>query len=192
MSATLVRKSVRARVRAVRGLALLLLSLAALACARSGDDTRSGYEVSARFPHDTTAYTQGLVWDDSVLYESTGRYSHSELRRVELRTGRVLASRALPPDRYGEGLALLNGRLHQLTWTSGVGYVYDAATLAPLDSFAYAGQGWGLATDGTVLFMSDGSDSIRVLEPKTLTAHHREGPSLPPARVSLLAGTTNR
>lgn len=165
----LVRKLVRAKVREVRVIALLLLTLVAAACARPGDETPPAYEVTARFPHDTTAYTQGLVWDDSVLYESTGRYAHSELRRVDLRTGRVLASRTLGNDRFGEGLALLGGRLYQITWQSGVGYVYDAATLAPLDSFTYAGEGWGLATDGTVLFMSDGSDSIRVLSPRTLT-----------------------
>ncbi len=167
---TLVRKLVRAKVREVRGLALLLMTLGGLACARPGDDSPPEFEVTARFPHDTTAYTQGLVWDDSVLYESTGRYAHSELRRVELRTGRVLASRALPTSRYGEGLALLGGRLYQLTWKSRVGYVYDAATLAPLDSFTYAGEGWGLATDGAALLMSDGSDSVRVLSPATFRA----------------------
>lgn len=166
----LVRKLVRARVREVRGLALLLVTLVGLACARSGAEAPPEFEVTARFPHDTTAYTQGLVWDDSVLYESTGRYSHSELRRVELRTGRVLASHALPASRYGEGLARVGGRLYQLTWRSGVCYVYDAATLAPLDSFTYAGEGWGLATDGAALFMSDGSDSVRVLSPATFTA----------------------
>ena len=148
--------------------ALLMLTLTGLACApTSADVLPSDFEVTARFPHDTTAYTQGLIWDDSVLYESTGRYAHSELRRVELRTGRVLASHLLSSDRFGEGLALLKGRLHQLTWESGKGYVYDAATLAPLDSFTYAGQGWGLATDGKVLYMSDGSDSIRILSPET-------------------------
>lgn len=168
----LVRKLVRARVKEVRALAVMLLTLVAAAgataCASAGADPGATFEVTARYPHDTTAYTQGLVWDDSVLYESTGRYSHSELRRVELRTGRVLASHKLPADRYGEGLALLGGRLYQLTWQSQVGYVYDAATLAPLDSFAYGGEGWGLATDGTALFLSDGSDSIRVLDPATL------------------------
>lgn len=125
------------------------------------------YEVTARYPHDVTAYTQGLVWADSVLYESTGRYAHSELRRVDLATGQVLARHTLGGDRFGEGLAVLGGRLYQLTWESQVAYVYDAATLAPLDSFSYAGQGWGLATDGTVLWMSDGSDSLRLLDPAT-------------------------
>ncbi len=123
------------------------------------------FEVVAEFPHDTGAYTQGLIWQDSVLYESTGRYGDSEVRRVDLRTGKVLASTPLSKDRFGEGLALLNGRLFQLTWESQVGYVYDAITLARVDSFTYAGEGWGLATDGSSLIMSDGSDSLRYMSP---------------------------
>lgn len=107
------------------------------------------------------------MWTDSVLLESTGLYGHSELRRVDLHSGRVLASRALPADRFGEGLALLNGRLYQLTWKEGMAYTYDAATLAPRDSLRYPGEGWGLATNGTSLIMSDGSDSLRVLSPTT-------------------------
>ena len=149
-------------------LAALLVSLVLSACG-SGERDRSAasYQVTGRFPHDPTAYTQGLVWADGALFESTGLYGHSELRRVDLRSGRVLASRPLTADRFGEGLALLNGRLYQLTWKEGVAYTYDAATLAPRDSFPYAGQGWGLATDGTSLIMSDGSDSLRVLSPAT-------------------------
>jgi glutamine cyclotransferase len=149
-------------------LAALLVSLVLSACG-SGERHRSAasYEVTGRFPHDPTAYTQGLVWADSILFESTGLYGHSELRRVDLRSGRVLASRPLTADRFGEGLALLKGRLYQLTWKEGVAYAYDAATLAPRDSFHYAGEGWGLATDGTSLIMSDGSDSLRVLSPAT-------------------------
>jgi len=138
----------------------------AVACGgeRAGPDA---FSVTATFPHDPTAYTQGLLWADSVLFESTGLYGHSDVRRVDLRSGRVLASRPLPADRFGEGLALLHGRLYQLTWESGVAYTYDAATLAPGDSFHYEGQGWGLATDGKSLIMSDGSDSLRIVSPET-------------------------
>ena len=142
-----------------------ILSLAT--CGREASHRSDSYDVTASFPHDSDAYTQGLVWGDSSLYESTGRYGHSELRREDLRTGRVLASRALPANRFGEGLALLRGRLYQLTWKAGVAYTYDAATLTPRDSFQYAGEGWGLATDGTTLIMSDGSDSLRVLSPES-------------------------
>ncbi len=79
----------------------------------------------------------------------------------------MLSSQPLAANRFGEGLALLKGRLYQLTWKEHVAYTYDAATLAPRDSFHYAGEGWGLATDGTSLIMSDGSDSLRILSPVT-------------------------
>jgi glutamine cyclotransferase len=141
------------------------LGLVAAAC---GDGNASTvYEVTARFPHDSAAYTQGLLWADSGLFESTGLYGRSSVRRVDLRTGRVLASRSLPASEFGEGLALLKGRLYQLTWKNGVAHTYDASTLAPRDSFRYPGEGWGLTTDGTSLIMSDGSDSLRFLSPAT-------------------------
>jgi glutaminyl-peptide cyclotransferase len=159
-------KEQSARTAFAKGLRALL-SLAVAACGIGERRQPAAFEVTARFPHDPTAYTQGLVWADSVLFESTGQYGHSDVRRVDLRSGRVLASRPLPPDRFGEGLALMHDRLYQLTWESGVAYTYDAATLAPRDSFRYAGQGWGLATDGTSLIMSDGSDSLRFLSPAT-------------------------
>lgn len=125
------------------------------------------FEITARYPHDSAAYTQGLVFADGVLLESTGRYGHAELRRVDIRSGRVLAAVRLAPDRFGEGLALLRGRLYQLTWKAGVAYTYDAATFALVDSLSYPGEGWGLATDGASLIMSDGSDSLRFLAPAT-------------------------
>lgn len=144
----------------------VLFALAAVAC---GGERRASerFDVTARFPHDSGAYTQGLFWADSVLYESTGRYGHSDVRRVDLTTGRVLAKHDLAPDKFGEGLALAGGRLYQLTWKSGIAYVYDPATLALVDSIRYPGEGWGLTTDGTQLVMSDGSDSLRFMEPST-------------------------
>ncbi|HEU4642570.1 MAG TPA: glutaminyl-peptide cyclotransferase [Gemmatimonadaceae bacterium] len=151
----------------VASLSVLLASLALAACRDVERRGPSDYLVTARYPHDPAAFTEGLLWADSTLFESIGLYGHSELRRVDLRSGRVLASRALSSNRFGEGLALLKGRLYQLTWKAGVAYTYDAATLAPGDSFHYAGEGWGLATDGTSLIMSDGSDSLRVLSPAT-------------------------
>ena len=146
--------------------AIIALAATFLVSACSATDA-APYTVTAHFPHDSTAYTQGLLWADSVLFESTGLYGHSDVRRVDLRSGRVLASHALAGDRFGEGLALLKGLLYQLTWREHVAYTYDAATLAPRDSFHYAGEGWGLTTDGTSLIMSDGSDSLRVLSPAT-------------------------
>jgi glutamine cyclotransferase len=146
----------------------ILAALSVVAACGGGEPHQPApYDVTGHFPHDPAAYTQGLVWADGVLFESTGMYGHSEVRRVDLRSGRVIATRKLPADRFGEGLALLKGRLYQLTWKEGVAYTYDAATLAPRDSFHYAGEGWGLTTDGTSLIMSDGSDSLRVLSPAT-------------------------
>jgi glutamine cyclotransferase len=133
------------------------------------------FTVVRRFPHDATAYTQGLVYRDSVLYESTGLLGQSQVRRVDLATGAVQKAVALAPDRFGEGLALLDGRLFQLTWKGQVGYVYDAATLARVDSFSYTGEGWGLTTDGTSLIMSDGTDTLRYLDPRTFQVQRRVG-----------------
>jgi len=142
------------------------MMLAAVAC---GGERRTPerFDVAARYPHDSAAYTQGLFWADSVLFESTGRYGHSDVRRVDLKTGRVLAKHDLPPDRFGEGLALVGGRLYQLTWKEGIAYVYDPSTLALVDSVRYPGEGWGLTTDGKQLIMSDGSDSLRFMDPPT-------------------------
>src|SRR5215216_5853643 len=153
--------------RMCRSMKILLAAVTLIVGGSCGREEPAAFEVTARFPHDPTAYTQGLVWTDSVLFESTGQYGHSQVRRVDLHSGRVLAARALGADRFGEGLALLKGRLYQLTWKSGVAYTYDPATLAPGDSFHYAGEGWGLATDGSSLIMSDGSDSLRVVSPET-------------------------
>lgn len=142
-------------------------ALATLLLGCSGNPGSDDYTVIRRFPHDTAAYTQGLVYAGGQLYESTGLLGQSQVRLVDLETGQVQASHALSADRFGEGLALLDGRLYQLTWTSGVGYIYDAATLTPLDSFSYTGQGWGLATDGESLIMTDGSATLRFLDPAT-------------------------
>jgi glutamine cyclotransferase len=144
----------------------LAAGAAALACVASADPP--DYAVVRSMPHDTAAYTQGLVYAEGRLYESTGRYGRSQVRLVDLLTGRAAQAVSLPDDRFGEGLALLGGTLYQLTWTSGVAYTYDARTLAPRDSFTYAGEGWGLTTDGTSLIMSDGTATLRFLDPHTL------------------------
>jgi glutamine cyclotransferase len=125
-------------------------------------------DVVARYPHDTTAFTQGLLLAGGALYESTGLYGESSLRRVDLATGRVLDSLRLGRAYFAEGLATLDGRLYQLTWQEGRVFVYDRATLAPLDTLALDGEGWGLATDGDRLVWSDGSDRLRWLDPATM------------------------
>lgn len=119
----------------------------------------------ARWPHDAQAYTQGLLVDGGRLYESTGLEGASSLRRVELRTGRVLQRYALEARYFGEGIAMLGDRLYMLTWRAGKGWVFDPATLAPVDSFTFAGEGWGLTSDGTRLYLSNGSSRISVIDP---------------------------
>lgn len=143
------------------------LLAAGAACGGAGANQTSDYTVVRRLPHDTGAYTQGLLLHGGRLYESVGQYGRSDIRRVELASGRVLARVPLATDRFGEGLTLLGNRLYQLTWKEGVGYVYDAVTLARVDSFAYQGEGWGLATDGTSLILSDGTARLRFLDPRT-------------------------
>lgn len=125
--------------------------------------------VSARairsWPHDTTAYTQGLAIYRGRLLESTGRLGESELRELDRATGAVRRRVPLPADEFGEGIAVVANRVYQLTWQNHRGHVYDAATLTPIDTFAYSGEGWGLATDGRLLYLSDGSSRVRVIDP---------------------------
>ncbi|MFC1463308.1 MAG: glutaminyl-peptide cyclotransferase [Candidatus Brachytrichaceae bacterium NZ_4S206] len=125
------------------------------------------YAVINAYPHDPGAFTQGLVYADGVMYESTGLYGRSSLRRVALETGEVLQQRDLPPEYFGEGLALFDGRLIQLTWQNNIGFVYDAASFELQQTWAYATEGWGLTHDGAHLIMSDGSATLRFLDPVT-------------------------
>lgn len=131
------------------------------------------YEIVHVFPHDPGAFTQGLIFRDGVLFESVGRYGRSELRRVSLETGEVLQSRPLDSTYFAEGLSDWGDRLLQLTWQSGVGFVYDLATLRPLRTFDYPGEGWGLARGPSELIMSDGTSTLRFLDPETLVEKKR-------------------
>jgi glutamine cyclotransferase len=125
-----------------------------------------GYEVVRTFPHDPTAFTQGLVIRDGVLIESTGR-NPSSVRRVRLEDGVVLQKRDLDPEYFGEGLTEKDGRVFSLSWINGVGFIWDTDDLKPVSRFAYAGEGWGLTHDGTRLILSDGSAALRFLDPDT-------------------------
>jgi glutamine cyclotransferase len=122
--------------------------------------------VSVR-PHDTTAWTEGLLLDGSDLYESTGRVGESTIRQVDPMTGAIIRSAPLPDDLYGEGLALVDDHFIQLTWKDGEALIWDAATLTQTGSFHYAGEGWGLCYDGTRLVMSDGSSTLTFRDPQT-------------------------
>lgn len=125
------------------------------------------YEVINAYPHDKGAFTQGLVFHQGALYESTGLNGSSSLRRVELETGKVLKKIDVPTRFFAEGLALFNGRLYQLTWQAQRGFVYDLDTFNKLREFSYAGEGWGLTRDAHSLIMSDGSSRVRFLDPDT-------------------------
>jgi glutamine cyclotransferase len=136
--------------------------------AEAGSRTkRVGYRVLNSYPHDATAFTQGLLWHDGGFYESTGLEGRSSVRRVEFPSGRVLQQTAVPPPLFAEGLALVGERLVQLTWKSRRGLVYDRKSLKPLSYFTYETEGWGLAYDGKNLIMSDGSDTLTYLDSKS-------------------------
>ena len=122
------------------------------------------YVVEKEYPHDPKAYTQGLLLRNGYLYESTGQRGASSLRKVELATGKVLQQHDLDAKYFGEGLEYLNGKLFQLTWTGNTCFIYDFATFEPRGSFNYSTQGWGLTTDGTILYLSDGSENIYILD----------------------------
>jgi len=126
------------------------------------------YELLATHPHDSACYTQGLVIDEGVFYESCGLYGKSSLRKVDPADGSVLAEVALDPKYFAEGLVLLDGKLYQLTWQENTGFIYDADTLEHLSSFHYQTQGWGLTTDGSALILSDGTNTLYWLDPGTM------------------------
>lgn len=127
-----------------------------------------GYSVVRTYPHDPPAFTEGLFYLDGYLYESTGEIGRSGVRKVDLDSGRVLQRIDTPPPYYGEGIVAWHDRLVQLTWRNRQGFVYDLATLQPRTRFAYSGEGWALTTDGSVLYMSDGTATIRRLDPASL------------------------
>jgi glutaminyl-peptide cyclotransferase len=125
------------------------------------------FKVVREFPHDPNAFTQGLAYKDGFLYEGTGRNGQSSIRKVRLETGEVVKRANLPDEYFGEGIALFKSQIFQLTWQSGVAFTYELQDFRPLRQFSYKGEGWGLTTDGRDLFMSDGSNVIRVLDPGT-------------------------
>jgi len=134
------------------------------------------------FPHDQSAFTQGLEYRGGLLYEGTGLLGRSTLRKENLETGAVLGSVNLAPELFGEGITVINGRVIQLTWQSHLGLVYDQNSFRKLRTFSYEGEGWGLANDGQVIYMSDGTPQIRCLDPltlrqrRTIQVHDQNGP----------------
>lgn len=149
--------------------AVSLAILTALTAAASGQGPAStaGYEVVRVYPHDPEAFTQGLTIADGTLYEATGLNGRSSVRKVKLENGEVLQIRRVPDHYFGEGIAVWRDRIFELTWQSGIGFIYDRQSLEKIGTFSYTGEGWGLTDDGRRLIMSDGSSWLRFLDPQT-------------------------
>ena len=128
-----------------------------------------GYQVVRSYPHDRSAFTQGLIVRDGVFYEGTGQFGQSTLRKVKIETGEVLQNKVIAPEYFGEGITEWKGSIVQLTWQTQVGFVYDMKTFERTKTWSYKGEGWGLTHDGTHLIMSDGTPALRFLDPSTLT-----------------------
>ncbi len=128
------------------------------------------YKIKNSWPHDKRAYTQGLIFLDGILWESTGQYGASSLRKVELKSGKVIKQISIPKNYFAEGMTVLHNKVFQLTWQEQKGFIYDPATFQKQGEFSYAGEGWGLTHDGESLIMSDGTEQIRFLDPSTLQA----------------------
>ncbi|MEH6417779.1 glutaminyl-peptide cyclotransferase [Pseudomonas sp. CGJS7] len=163
----------------MRPAAVATLSVAlAAACSQQPAAARShaptySYRVVATYPHDPQAFTQGLIYKDGFLYESTGLNGRSSVRKVELKTGRVLHKLDLPQEVFGEGMTLRGQQLLVLTWTNGAGFVLNLPGFDLADTFRYEGEGWGLTHSADTVYMSDGSAQIRLLDPATLKERSR-------------------
>lgn len=121
-------------------------------------------KVTAEYPHDVNAYTQGLFFHDGVLYETTGQYGESSIRMVDLESGKAVQNKKLQRKYFGEGSTVLDGVLYVLTWTNHVAFRYDASTLTYKSSVSYPREGWGITTDGKKLYASDGSSTIYIMD----------------------------
>jgi glutamine cyclotransferase len=131
------------------------------------------YKVVKTYPHDPTAYTEGLEFHGGELWESTGLNGSSSIRRVDLATGKILEIHPLSTLYFGEGITFFGNRLYQLTYQSGVAFVYDSKTFKQIESFHYPGEGWALTHDAKHLIMSDGTSSLRILDPATFREESR-------------------
>lgn len=138
-----------------------------------GEPDNYTYTVVNVYPHDDAAFTQGLVYEDGFLYEGTGHYGQSTLRRVELQTGNVIKLHSLSDSLFGEGITVFGDKIIQLTWTSGQGFVYNKNSFDLLQTFEYSTEGWGITHDGNRLIMSDGTSTLYFLDPETfhVTGH---------------------
>ena len=151
-----------------RTVILLAISLVAIRCGKANAAVPEYNVVIVNtFPHDSTAFTEGLLYQDGFLYESTGRNGKSNIRKVELESGKVLQQHDLDPKYFGEGIVTWKNRIVGLTYKAETGFVYDLASFNPISEFHYSGEGWGMTKDDTHLFMSDGTSDLRILDPTT-------------------------
>ncbi len=132
-----------------------------------------GYQIVNTYPHDPRAFTQGLDIADGILYEGTGLNGQSWLRRVEMETGEVLQQADLPEEHFGEGIVVFGERIYQLTYQSQLAFVYDRETFEPIETLSYPTEGWGLASDGERLIVSDGSSTLFFRDPETFAEIRR-------------------
>ena len=156
----------------------LLTTLAQLLLGQSsqvhaGRPPEYSFKIVHAFPHDPGAFTQGLAYRDGFLYEGTGLNGRSSLRKVRLETGDVVRRVDLAPEFFGEGITLLRNEVIQLTWQSQTGFVYNVDDFRLMRRFSYAGEGWGLTTNGRELFLSDGTPEIRVLDANSFAEKRR-------------------
>jgi len=175
-------------VRQITFLSLFIASVALASACSNGQPPRPAssslaqtrvtnhlWTLSRQLPHDRAAFTQGLQYHDGFLYESTGLYGSSSLRRLDPETGQVLQRIHLPRRYFGEGIAIVGDRIIMLTWREQTGFVFRLNDFELLQRFSYEGEGWGLAYDGRHLIMSDGTAILRFLDPDTFhVIHHLE------------------
>jgi glutaminyl-peptide cyclotransferase len=152
----------------IKILFLLSISLSLSGCLKNKPAAVYGYKVINIYPHDANAYTEGLLFEDGSLYESTGREGQSSLRKVELSTGRVLQRIEPAKEYYCEGITMLKEKIYQLMWKSRKGFIYDKKDFRVAGQFTYKTEGWGLTTNGRFLIMSDGSSYLYFYEPETM------------------------
>jgi glutamine cyclotransferase len=164
-------KRATAKVSAWRLAVLFLLASAGVALGQSAPEYT--FEIVRQLPHDSMAFTQGFTYREGYFYEGTGLNGRSSLRKVRPATGEVVRKVDLPPRYFGEGIALFRNEVIELTWQSQTGFVYNLPDFRRLRSFTYPGEGWGITTDGHVLFMSDGTPELRVLDPDTFAEKRR-------------------
>jgi glutamine cyclotransferase len=161
----------------MRTLVMAALIIAGIVAMVSGRTYAAVPEYSAvivkTYPHDPRAFTEGLLYQDGFLFESSGLNGQSWIRRVALDTGAVVQQHDLDAKYFGEGIVIWKDRVIGLTYTTGIGFVYDLSTFNPISDFHYAGEGWGLTRDGSHVFMSDGTSDVRILDPDTLAESGR-------------------